>query len=43
MGEDEELEFSDFRIKNLSERSANSYVVRDLQLEQISVSLENSF
>eukprot|EP00794_Sanderia_malayensis_P018949 gene18949-20855_t len=42
MGEDEELEFSDFRIKNRSERSANSYVVRDLQLEQISTGMSRT-
>ncbi|XP_065064741.1 tyrosine-protein phosphatase non-receptor type 1-like [Rhopilema esculentum] len=33
MGEDEVIEYGDYTVKNLSERSESAYVVRDLQLE----------
>ena len=39
MGEDEVLELGDYTIKNVSERAEAAYVVRDLHLEHVPVSL----
>ena len=39
MGEDEVLELGNYTIKNVSERAEAAYVVRDLQLEHVPVSL----
>ena len=43
MGEDEVIEYGDYTVKNLSERSESAYVVRDLQLEHTPVIINSLF